>query len=468
VTLPFLLLLLDFWPLGRTGVAVPGVERNASGSETFSGDKWATFVRLVREKLPLIALALVVSILTLVVHRREGAVVSLGTISLNLRLENVVISYVSYILKMLWPARLSVFYPYARSLPGWWVVGAFLVLTGVSVAVIRGRRRYPYLPVGWFWYVGTLVPVIGFVQVGDQAMADRYTYVPLIGLFIIVAWGIPDLLAQLPVRLRTIALPTAAGLVIVACAIAARAQLQYWQDSTTLWTRTLEVTTGNHIAHNNLGVVLADQGKLDDAISHYSEALRIKPNYADAHNNLGVALSDQGKLDEAIAQYSEALRIKPDYVDAHNNLGVALAEQGKLDEAIAQYSEALRIDPDDVKAQNNWGNALASEGKLDQAIAHYSAALHINPDYAEAHNNFAAALINQGKFNEAIAHCTEALRIKPDYVDAHDNLGVALTEQGKLDEAIVQYSEALRINPDDAKAHDNLAYALAKRESEHP
>ena len=385
VTLPFVLLLLDFWPLGRVGMG-----SNPAGGWAFSREGWSTMVRLVREKIPLLALAVASSMVTFVIHRRGGAVISLRATAVNLRLENALVSYVAYIGKMLWPARLAVFYPYAQSLPVWWTAAAFLGLMGISVAVIAAGPRRLYLSVGWFWYLGTLVPVIGLIQVGDQAMADRYTYVPLIGLFIVVAWGVPELLARWP--LPRIALPAAAGLVILACAITAWGQVQYWEDSTTLWTHTLAVTTENNIAHNNLGVSLADQGKLDNAIAHYSEALRIKPDYANAHNNLGAALADRGKTEEAIAHYSEALRIKPDYADAHINLGVSLAQQGKVDQAIAHFTEALRIQPDSAKAQNDLGVALASQGKVDQAIAHFTEALRIKPDYADAQKNLEFAL----------------------------------------------------------------------------
>ena len=288
VTLPFVLLLLDFWPLGRVGT-----RPNPAGGWALSRDGWATTVRLVWEKLPLLALTVVSSIVTVVVHRQAAAVISLSATPLNLRVANALVSYVTYISKMLWPARLAVLYPYAQSLPGWWVAGAFLGLMGISVAVIRAGPRHPYLPVGWLWYLGTMVPVIGLIQVGNQATADRYTYVPLIGLFIVVAWGVPDLLVRWP--RRRIGLPIAAGLVILACAIAARGQLRYWEDSTTLWTRALAVTTENNIAHNNLAVSLADQGKLDEAIAHYSEALRIKPDYTKAQDNLDLALVRRGK-----------------------------------------------------------------------------------------------------------------------------------------------------------------------------
>jgi tetratricopeptide (TPR) repeat protein len=395
VTLPFVLLLLDFWPLGRLRMG-----SEPAGGWAFSRDGWATAVRLVREKLPLLALSIASSIVTFVVHRRGGAVIILSAIPLKLRVENALVSYVVYIEKMLWPARLAVLYPYAQSLPGLWVAGALAVLIGISVAVIWAGPRRPYLAVGWFWYLGTLVPVIGLIQVGNQSMADRYTYIPLIGLFIMVAWGVPDLLARWPLRriaLPRFTLPAAAMVVILACAIAARSQVEYWEDSTTLWTRALAVTTENDIAQNNLGAALADQGNVDEAIMHYSEALRIKPDYADAHNNLGVALDDQGKVDEAIAHYSVALRIRPHYADAHINLGVSLGEQRKIDEAIAQFNEALRIKPDSAKAHNNLGVALASQGKIDEAIDHFTEALRIKPDYADAHKNLERALDGRGR-----------------------------------------------------------------------
>ena len=456
VTLPFVLLLLDFWPLGR--VALGPI---AAGRWAPSRDQWATAVHLVWEKLPLLALTVASSIVTFVVQRRGGSVMGLDAIPLNLRAANALVSYVAYIGEMLWPARLAVFYPYARSLPGWWVAGAFLGLIGVSVAVIWAGLRHPYLPVGWFWYLGTLVPVIGLVQVGSQPMADRYTYVPLIGLFILVAWGVPDLLVRWP--LRSIAVPAAAGLVISGCAITAWAQLQYWESGTALWAHALEVTTGNYLAHNNLGNALARQGRFDEAIVQFSEALRIKPDYSFAHNNLGNALARQGRVSEAIEHYSEALRIEPGYAEAHNNLGIVLADQGKLDEAIAHYSEALRTKPDYADAHNNLGIALVKHGREDEGIHEFSEALRIKPDYAEAHNNLGRILANQGRVSEAISQYSEALRIKPDYAVAHNNLGIALARQGKAGDAIPEFLEAVRLMPDYAEAHNNLGVALASQ-----
>jgi Tfp pilus assembly protein PilF len=401
VTLPFVMLLLDYWPLRRLAPL-------------------RSIGPLVREKLPLLALSIASSIVTFAVQRRGGAVMGLDVIPLSLRAANALVSYVAYIGKMLWPTRLAVFYPYVQPLPGWWIAGACLCLVAVSVVVLWAGGRHPYLPVGWFWYLGTLVPVIGLVQVGSQPIADRYTYLPLIGLFLLVAWGVPELLIRWPPG--RVALPAAAVVLISACAVAANTQLQNWESSTALWTHALEVTAGNNVAFNNLGNVLAKQGRFDDAIAEYSEALRIKPDYAFAHNNLGRVLASQGRAGEAIEQYTEALRIEPDYADAHNNLGIVLADQGKLDEAIAQYSGALRTKPDFADAHNNWGIALAKSGKADQAIHEFLEALRIKPDYPEAHNNLGIVLASQGKVREAMAQYSEALRLKPDFQEARRSL----------------------------------------------
>ena len=422
VTLPFLLLLLDVWPLGR--ITLPA---DPSGSLRWQSlrDQRSAVVRLVWEKLPLIGLAVASSMVTFVVQQRGGTVGGFGAMPLDFRMANALVSYIAYIAKMLWPAHLSVLYPYPETLPGWWVFGSMFVLIGVSVAVVRAAQRRPYLAVGWLWYLGTLVPVIGLVQVGNQAMADRYTYVPLIGLFLMVAWGIPDLLAPWPYR--RIVLPTAAGIVICACAVAARSQVRHWESDTSLWARTLEVTTGNYVAHNNLGTALAGQGKIGEAMAHYAEALRFKPDYADAHNNLGTALAGQGKVGEAMAHYAEALRLNPANANAHYNMGVALDQQGRIGEATAHYAEALRL----------------------------------KPDYADAHNNLAAVFQQQGRVAEAIVHYLEAVRLKPDYAEAHSNLGAALARQGRIGEAMTHFAEALRINP----ANERLRSALAELKS---
>ena len=444
VTLPFVLLLLDYWPLARVA----------------PGDNRSVWLRLVREKLPLFALAAATSIVTLVVQRQEGAVAALDALPPVSRAENAVVSYFAYIAHMLWPTRLAVLYPLTPSLPGWQVAGSVLGLIAVSIAVIAARSRR-YLTVGWLWYLGTLVPVIGLIQVGEQSMADRYTYVPLIGLFLIAAWGIPELLGAQP--FRRIALPAAAALVLGACVVAARVQVGYWRNNFTLWEHAAQVTSGNYIAHNNLGVGLANQGKSDEAVFHFSEAARIKPNYPEAHNNLGLALASQGNTGAAISHYSEAVRIRPGYAVARDNLAKALWSQGRFDEAIAQYSEVVRIKPDSADAIVNLAIALANHGRTGEAIVRYSEALRLKPDLPEAHNNLGFALASQGKVDEAIAEYASAIRFKPDFVLAHNNLAAALASQGRVDEAIREFEAALRIRPNEAAIHYDLGVMLNRK-----
>jgi len=367
VTLPFVLLLLDFWPLART----------------------APLSHLVREKLPPLALSLASSVVTFVVQRRGGAVVGTEVIPLGLRAANAAVAYLAYVATTIWPARLAIVYPYA-AVGAWQVAGAGAILIALSVLTVRAGRRRPYLPVGWLWYAGTLVPVLGLVQVGSQPMADRYTYVPLIGLFVIVAWGVTDLLAGW--RHAPGALAAAAALVLSACMAAARAQVLLWKDSTTLFAHALAVTRDNYVAHYSLGVALTRERRTSEAIEQFTKALEIRPSYASAHNNLGVALGRQGKPAAALAEYAEAVRIDPDYAEARYNLANQLFGLGRIDEAIVEYGQALRVRSDFAEAHNNLGVALMRQGRSADAVPHFSEALRIRPDFADAGRNLATAL----------------------------------------------------------------------------
>jgi tetratricopeptide (TPR) repeat protein len=306
-------------------------------------------------------------------------------------------------------------------------------------------RKRPYLAVGWLWYLGTLVPVIGLVQVGSQAMADRYTYLPLVGLFIAIAWGVPSLFAGWHHRQSILAI--SATILLVSFTVCTWLQLRHWQNSITLFQHTVHVTTNNHFAHNNLGVALGHNGRLDEAISHYSEALRLKYDASEVHNNLANALAAQGSVDEAFKHYFEALRLEPDYDKAHNNLGNALAGKGKVEEAINHYFEAIRINPDYAGAHYNLGNALAAQGNMDEAIKHYLEALRILPDWAGAHNNLGVSLEKRGKLKEAIDHYHEALRINPDYAKARNNLERAMRLIGKSAGRSITVVELLGLFP---------------------
>ena len=447
VTLPFVLLLLDYWPLGRTRWRQSVVGNNAQ----------LCFGELVWEKVPLFALAAASCGVTIWAQHSGGAIGSLEALPLGPRIANAVESYVWYMEKAVWPSGLAVFYPYRLWSPAA-VIAAGAILVAVSATVIRRARRDPHLAVGWFWFLGTLVPVIGLVQVGSQSVADRFMYLPLIGLTMMLCWSVPSR-AMERWNLKVITCVAAAA-VLAECAALSRVQVEYWKNSEALFRRALDVTRDNWVAHNKLGFALMPSGRLQEAIAEYEQALRIDPDYAEAHYNLGSVFLQEGKDSDAIAQYEQALRIEPDYANAHNNLGTVLLREGKVSDAIGHYEQALRFKPDFVEAHFNLGNALAEVGRVPEAIAHYEQALRIRPDYAEAHCNLGVALKQSGRIPEAIAQYEQALRIKPDFAEAHCCLGNILLQEGKVSDAIAQNEQALRIKPDFAEAHYNLGLAL--------
>jgi Flp pilus assembly protein TadD len=437
VTLPFVLLLLDYWPLGRFRVSPAGGNDQGQVQVPLSSVKTrAPSSRLIWEKIPFFIVSLASCVVTFLVQQKGGAVETVEAFPLTIRIGNALVSYVSYMGKMIWPRSLAVFYPHpGTSLPWWQAIAAGLLLIFITIGVIRAGRQHAYLAVGWLWYLGTLVPVIGLVQVGAQALADRYTYVPLIGLFIMISWFIPDLLTGW--RHRGIALSGAAVTVVSALMVCTWMQLQHWKNDITLFEHALKVTANNYLAHDSLGNALAEQGKLDQAITHYSAALRIKPNSLNTHNTLGVAFLEGGDIDQAITHYYAALRLKSDSAETHNNLGVAFFSLGQLDKAIGHYLTAIKLDPTFSKAHNNLGNALVQKGKLDEAISQYHRALEIKTNYPEAHNNLGVALARQGKMDEAVAQFEKALWLKPDYAQARKNLELALQMVDETTEATI-------------------------------
>ncbi len=461
VTLPFVLLLLDYWPLGRfqLGKAVTNANRRKRKSIN-TRSQWQLSYSPVWEKVPFFVLSAISSVVTFLAQQSGGALKSIEAFPLIVRIANALISYAKYIGKMIWPSRLAVFYPHPGDrLPMWQAVVAALLLLAISIWVIRSAPKRKYPLVGWLWYLGTLVPVIGLVQTGGQAMADRYAYVPLTGLFIIIAWGLSDLLARW--RYQKIVLGASAMIVLLALSICTRLQLRHWRNSITLFEHAIEVTNDNHVAHCNLGAAIFEQGRLDEAISHYRQALHIKPHYVGAHYNLGTALQSQGRLDEAISHFHKALRVNPDYAEAHNNLGISLRAQGKLDEAISHYRQALQLRSDFAEAHNGLGNVLATRGNLDEAISHFRQALQAKPDFAEAHYNLGLALKLQGKLDKAISHFLQALQARPDFAEAHDNLGTAFKSQSKLDKAISHFRQALQSRPNWIGPLNDMAQILA-------
>ena len=357
VTLPFVLLLIDYWPLGRFQMEQSS-NTDIPQSHKFkpAGYQRALVLRLIREKTPFFALAAVSSVVTFLAQQRGGSMASLDSLPIDIRIANALISYVNYIGKMIWPQRLAVFYSHQGMLPMWQAAGAGLLLVCVSVLVIRAARRCPYLTGGWLWYVGTLVPVIGLVQVGAQSMADRYAYVPLIGLFIIVVWGVAELAARW--SCRRLVLATFTGVVLSTLVVCTLMQVSHWRNCITLFKHTLDVTGDNYVAHTSMGIALAERGRLKKAIVHYSEALKLAPDLALSHYNLALALAELGRLEEAVTYFCHAVRIEPEYAEAHNNLGTVLHRLGRLEEAIAHYSEALRIEPDHINARRNLSLAM--------------------------------------------------------------------------------------------------------------
>jgi tetratricopeptide (TPR) repeat protein len=445
VTVPCVLLLLDYWPLERFK---PGRAR-----------------RLVMEKIPFFALAAAAGVVTFVVQNRGGAVKTFENLPLEARAGNALISYCRYLGKMFWPADLAVFYPH----PGYWprekVLLAGVFLCGISALLFMARRRHPALLMGWLWFVGTLAPVIQLVQSGAQAMADRFTYVPSIGVGIIAVWGAYELAGRWRCRKAALAVPGSAAIIL--CLALTRQQLGYWKDGETLFRHTLAVTENNYLAYKVLGDALREKGRTDGAVSQFQEAIRLKPGYASARVNLGIALLSQGHADEAIGQFQEAIRLKPDDARAHNNLGNALDKQGRTGEAISQYQETIRLKPDDAGARYNLGSALLSQGRTGEAISQFQETIRLKPDDADARVNLGIALFNQGRTGEAISQYQEAIRLKPDDADAHYNLGLALFKQGRTDGAISQYQEAIRLKPDDADTRVNLGIALLKKGQTH-
>jgi tetratricopeptide (TPR) repeat protein len=454
VTLPFVLLLLDYWPLVR--VAGGGWRVTRFGVQV---PQLSTLNHLLYEKLPLFGLAVASGMVT--IFAQTKAIQSFEQISLPLRVGNALISYVAYLGQMFWPSGLAVLYPFAAMDVGVsGVVLSLVLLAGISAGafVLRHRR---YFLTGWLWYLIMLAPVIGILQVGSQARADRYTYLPQIGLYVLLTWAVADLCAGW--RHRRVVLGGCATILLVALIFCARVQTAYWRNSESLWTHTLACTSDNAIAHNNLGVTLLQKGKVDEAIVHYQKALQINPDHVEAHIDFGNALIKKGSVDEAMVHYQKALQINPDSAKAHDNLGNALFKKGNVDEAIIHYQKALQIKPGSAETHYNLGNALLQKGNVDEAIVHYQMALQIKPDNTEAHNSLGGALLQKGKVDEAIPHFQKALQIKPDNAEACYNLGSALLQKGKVDEAIPHFQRALQIKPDNAEACYNLGNALLQK-----
>jgi tetratricopeptide (TPR) repeat protein len=447
VTLPFVLLLLDYWPLGRFengGLKVAGPIPGKFQSSTFK--------LLAVEKIPFLILSAAACALTLCAQ--ELAIVSTAGLPVSQRIAHVLAAYNHYLAAMFVPRHLAVYYPYQIHLAAFTIACAVIVPGLITFLALQNLRRRPYVMVGWLWYLGTLVPVIGLVQVGDQAWADRYTYLPLTGLFVAVVWFASENIKS-RVALKVISAITAAVLLA-----STSVQLGYWKDTRTLFAHADKVTPNNFMAVTILGSLLAKEHKLDEATQYYQTALRYSPAFPEAHFFLGNALEEEGRLDEAVAEYQQALWFRPTQEQTHIFLGMALARQKKYDEAMAHYNAALKLNPDSAVAQNNLARILHTEGRFDEAIEHYNAAIQIDPKLALAHNNLGILLLQKNELAEGTLQLREAMRLNPTNSETQLNLAFALNQQGQWPEASELFSKNVRGDLPDPKAHYEYAVAL--------
>ena len=434
VTWPFVMLLLDYWPLDRmSGLRsdVKGRKPNISGQparRSVGGSRWSVVLGLVVEKIPLFALAAASAMMTLIAQSRGGAVRTLAHEPVTLRLSNALVSYAKYLLLTFWPNDLAVYYPFA-GIAAWQIIGAAFLLIGITaLCFFQSRKHSGYLIVGWLWFLGTLVPVIGLVQVGGQIMADRYFYIPSIGLFIALVFGLADIARRW--RVAPALSAGIAGAILLVLATLTNAQIQRWRDSFTLFEHTLAVTPPNLRIEYNLGVAFGASDRYDEAAAHFAKALQIDPNFYDGLVLMGVTRAHQGRLPEAIEYFQAAIRSQPDTPKAHVQLAHAWWTQNRDQEALEEMRRALQFAPKDADILADFGLALALAGRVPEAIDQLHEALQLNPNSAEAHSNLGLALLASGKARESIPEFETALRLKPELSGAADNLRRAQAQLG--------------------------------------
>ena len=453
VTLPFVLLLLDYWPLRRLQLPL------------FRREHRRTTARLFIEKAPLMALSALSILISSVSVRDAGNMISTESVPYTLRIANALVSYVTYIGKLIWPLNLAPYYPYPDSLSLLKIMSSALILILMSIIAWRSLKHHPYLAVGWLWFLGTLVPVSGLIQAGLwPALADRWAYLPSIGLFILAVWGAASLFRRN--LYQTIGLSVVSGAVLIFCMTVTWLQVGYWEDDVRLFTHTLKVTGSTWLAHTNLANALGRRGNIDEAIHHYQLAIQSRPpNPEGAYYNLAIALDSQGKLDEAISNYSKALDLNPGFVSAHINLGTTLARQGRISEAMQHYDEAIRLQPDSAPARINIGNALLAEGKIDDAMGYYLEAVRLDSARVEAYNNLGLALIRKGRIEAAIGYFKLALKNSPGHKESQKNLALASAMNEKITAAAGQMRDALNFSSGDRTWDRSMARLLQTKKN---
>ena len=438
VTLPLLMLLLDFWPLSRFELSTLNYQ---------------SLISLVREKLPLFLLSAASCLITFQVQKAGGAVAGLQQLPLAARISNSIVSYLRYLGKLFWPSDLAILYPF-RAWPLSLVLLTLLILILVTLLTIWQRQKRPYLFVGWAWYMVSLVPVIGLVQVGAQSIADRYTYLPCIGLCFALVWTVADAFGGR--RSGKVALFIGATASVLVLAGLTQKQISFWQNTESLFTHAVSVTSRNALSYNTLGRYFATFYEWRQAEESYRTAIKIDPGFQQAWNNLGCALIDQGRNEEAITNCLIAIQLGSSFAEAHNNLGTALLNLGKTDQAIEAYAQALKLRPEYEQAHYNLGNALALQGRIPEARQQYQAALEINPRSASAHNNCGFMLAKEGKFSQATNEFSIALALNPALWQAHFGLGDALARLGQHAAAAAEFTELLKTHPNNAAAQSQL------------
>ncbi|MBW2364726.1 MAG: tetratricopeptide repeat protein [Deltaproteobacteria bacterium] len=422
VTLPFVLLLLDIWPIRR--MAIGKIYENNS-----KNIKRITLSCLVLEKVPLFMLSVISSVITIIAQKEGGIVRTLQELPISIRLANAFVSYIRYIWKMVFPLDLSFYYPYPNVFPSWQIFGSLLLIICITLVAIKKARDMPFLLVGWLWYLGTLVPVIGLVQIATQSIADRYTYIPSIGLFIIIAWGGSTFVN----RYRKLLTPSLAisFFILILLTIMTWKQVRYWQNDIQLFSHAIEVTVDNPRSHYHLGLALEKENKNEKAINHYKEAVRIRPDFLRARNSLGKLLAKAGRYESAVEHYTYALRLNQKTSEGHFNLGFALMKTGNLDEAVKHYTKAIEIDKEHADAHYNLGVILSRQKRHETAAKQFIEVIRINPKDAEAYNNLGNSFLRLGKIKEAVKYYKKAVKVNPNYPTAQKNLNIVLKHMEK-------------------------------------
>jgi len=428
VTLPFVLMLMDYWPLQRW--SLPLLNRGESGRKIHTQ-------QIISEKVPLFLLSALSIYISSKSIQGGDDFTSLQRVPLMLRVENSLVSYAKYMGKMFWPHNLSVYYPFPDMVSAGQFIAAAAVLVALSALAIWGLKRRPYLTVGWLWFLGCLVPVIGLLQAGLwPEMADRWAYVPLIGLFIMAAWGMPELIKGWRHKNKIFAF--AAATILILLSVTTRNQISHWTNSVALFQHAVQSSGGASIQRNKLGnafilsnlaMALMEEGKTDEAIKKMTRAVNLVPDSPRVNYNLGYILLQKGEVEAAIGQFQKAIQLNPQFFLAHYDLAGALMQSGKLDDAVSHYRTALDLSPNDGNVLKDLANAMVAQGRISEALVFYSKALKLDPRDPDVYNNLGVAMTLQGRFEEAVRYFRMALQLDPDFVDASKNLTRALSRQ---------------------------------------